>query len=62
MSRKHIKNVNVNSVLGVLHRVDRIDVADVSEVHVASIFRVVSADEESMYLRNVGSIAHIQTI
>jgi hypothetical protein len=31
---------DVNSVLGMLHRVDVGDVADVSEVHAALIFRV----------------------
>jgi hypothetical protein len=39
----------VNSVLGLLHRVDLGDVTDISEVHVASIFRVKVSKLVSCY-------------
>jgi hypothetical protein len=59
MSRETLKagfysGVDVNPVLGLLHRVDVGDVADVSEVLSASIFRV--KDGGSMYLRNADNI------
>jgi hypothetical protein len=34
-------NIDVNSVLGLLHHVDVGDTVDLSELHDASIFRVV---------------------
>jgi hypothetical protein len=55
---------DVNSVLGLLHRVDVDDYADVSEVSAASILRIGRRLEDggSRYFCNVGIIVHIHTM
>jgi hypothetical protein len=47
--------IDVDSVLGLLHRVDVGEFANVLEVHAAFIFRV--GDRGSMHLQNVGGSA-----
>jgi hypothetical protein len=53
-------NVDVNFVLGVLHRVDGGDVADVSGV--PNTYILGAEDADSMYQRNVHNIASIHEV